>query len=132
MKQSVVVTCYNKSKFILDAVTSAKEQSDVHEVVVVDDCSTDNSYTILERLDGICLMQTKTNVGVSAATRIGIERAQAGGCDYVVLLDGDDILAGNALAYYAQVICRSGVGAIYSKVARDGEDALLLSRSFWG
>lgn len=129
MKISVVITCYNKETYIAQAITSACEQADVHEVIVVDDGSTDNSVAIAGRMSGIELIANTTNKGVSASTRIGVERAEAGGADYVVLLDGDDVLAENSVRYFAQVIEREDVPAIYALVARDRvEDMRLVAR----
>ncbi|MCV2872379.1 glycosyltransferase [Defluviimonas sp. WL0050] len=130
MKISVVITCYNKEDYIAQAITSACKQAGVYEVIVVDDCSTDRSVAIARATDGIVLIASAVNKGVSTSTRIGVERARAGGADYVVLLDGDDVLAEDAVRYFSQVIECSDVPAIYSSISRDRvEDMRLKAHS---
>ena len=53
---SVIVTVYNSEDSIQQVIKSIKEQTGVGsefnlEVIVVDDCSTDNSYNLLKDLD---------------------------------------------------------------------------------
>lgn len=122
MKISVVITCYNKAKYIAQAIKSACEQAGVHEIIVVDDCSTDRSVAIASAIGGIKLIPNAENKGVSASTRIGVEHARAGGAEYVILLDGDDVLAVDSIRYFSKVIEQSGVPAVYSSVARDRVD----------
>ncbi|MDI3337565.1 glycosyltransferase family 2 protein [Defluviimonas aestuarii] len=126
MKISVVITCYNKAKYIAQAIQSACEQAGVHEIIVVDDCSTDRSVAIASAIGGIKLIPNAANKGVSASTRIGVEHARAGGAEYVILLDGDDVLAVDSVRYFSKVIEQSGVPAVYSSVARDRVDDMRL------
>lgn len=116
---SVVITCYNKEKYILDAMNSALQQEGVHEVVVVDDGSTDGSANLISSIAKSKNLLLSKNVGVSAATRIGIEAAIGGGATYVTLLDGDDVLAPNSLLHYLHVFENTDVDAVYSTGSRD-------------
>ena len=46
---SVIITNYNYGKYVSRAVRSCLNQSSVnHEVIVVDDCSTDGSLEVLQ------------------------------------------------------------------------------------
>ena len=46
---SVIIPCYNASRFLKETIESVMAQSvRVHEVIVVDDGSTDNSAAIAE------------------------------------------------------------------------------------
>ena len=61
------------------------------EIIIVDDCSTDNSRRIIEKLtkenETIKLIYPKTNGGVSKARNLGLQNA----CyDYVTFIDSDD------------------------------------------
>ena len=119
MKISVVITCYNKAEYIQQAVESALAQHGVHEIIVVDDASTDGSAEILQRVSGAEVLLNANNLGVTATTRIGVERAISGGCQFVALLDGDDVFAPHTIEHYDHALNSSGAEAVYSKCARD-------------
>ena len=71
---SVVIPCYNHARWLGPAIASAHEQTwPVHEVIVVDDGSTDNSAEIAVK-SGARLIQ-QSNLGPSAARNAGIAAA---------------------------------------------------------
>ena len=48
---SIIIPNYNKEKYIEKCVNSVLEQSYMpKEIIIVDDCSTDNSRRIIEKL----------------------------------------------------------------------------------
>lgn len=52
---SIVIPVYNAGKYIKRAIDSIINQNiNGVEIIVVDDGSTDNSYTICEQIAGIC------------------------------------------------------------------------------
>ena len=60
------------------------------EVIVVDDCSTDSSLKEIETFkDHIRLIKNKKNVGVAAASNLGIKAAKA---QFVIRVDADDFV----------------------------------------
>lgn len=92
---SVVIPLYNKEKAIVDTLRSVLTQTCTDfEVVVVDDGSTDNSLNVVRsfvksiRPSFIIRIIHKGNGGVSSARNRGIKEAK---CDYIALLDGDDL-----------------------------------------
>lgn len=98
---SVVITCYNLEKFIEEAVRSVLQQDcdpSLYEIIVVDDCSTDSSFEILEKFKSIKYVKTPKNQGVLLATVLGIEHAQG---DVIAFLDGDDIWRSDKLSRLA-------------------------------
>jgi glycosyltransferase involved in cell wall biosynthesis len=100
---SVVITCHNQCQFITDAVESALSQiHESHEVIVVDDGSTDGSDSLLKTYrDRIRFVRLERNQGAPTARNAGTAAALG---DYIVYLDGDDALAPWALAVYSQIV----------------------------
>ena len=89
---SIIIPNYNKEKYIEKCVDSVLKQSYMpKEIIIVDDCSTDNSRRIIEKLakenESIKLIYPKTNGGVSKARNLGLQNASY---DYVTFIDSDD------------------------------------------
>lgn len=92
---SVVITAYNVEKYIKKAIDSILNQTYNKniELIVVEDCSTDNTLSIIKDLQNsetslpINLIQHKENQGAGISRRDGIKAATG---DYVMLLDADD------------------------------------------
>ena len=95
---SVIISSYNKAKFIEDTILSVLSQtSDKFELIIIDDASTDETATILKKYQNhpsvvICL-QTNNN-GANFCRNIGLQKANG---KYIVFLDADDILAADCL-----------------------------------
>jgi len=96
MKFTTVIPLYNKEKSIRRAIYSVLNQKterlEQHELIIIDDGSTDNSVQVVERIvaeqasRNIVLHQQK-NQGVSAARNAGIRLAKN---KYITFLDADD------------------------------------------
>lgn len=96
IKVSVVITAYNVEKYIKKAINSVLNQTYKNiEIIVVEDCSTDNTLKIIKDLQKtdttfpINLVQHKENVGAGLSRRDGI-KASTG--DFIMLFDADDWL----------------------------------------
>lgn len=90
---SVVMPLYNAEKFIEKAVESVMKQSYRNlEIIIIDDCSTDDSLKIAlalaEKNENIIVLTNENNMGVSKTRNRGIKEAQG---EYIALLDSDDV-----------------------------------------
>lgn len=88
---SIIVTAYNYDRYIERAVRSCLDQSlskSNYEIIVINDCSTDNTRQILENYkDEIRLYNLDKNIGLAAARNLGVKKAKG---QFVVFLDADD------------------------------------------
>lgn len=103
-KISVIIPLYNAEKFIRQCLISvlASKFKD-YEVLVVDDCSTDNSVAEVKKLtahfDGrLKLLSTEKNSGGAGVPRnVGIKNAAG---KYVTFIDNDDMILPDALGNF--------------------------------
>ncbi len=91
---SVVVPNYNNREYLTSCIESILSQSYTNlEVIIVDDCSTDDSVSIAKnfmvRDKRVKIIQNEYNCGVAISRDIGI-RASAG--FWITTLDSDDVL----------------------------------------
>ena len=94
---SIVTTCYNLEDYIENCLVSLVNQSYKNlEIIVVNDCSTDNSLNIIKQFadkdSRIKIINNEINLGAGKSRKIGIESAQG---DYIMLVDGDDWISEN-------------------------------------
>jgi len=100
---SIIITSHNQANFIRDAVDSALAQLHApQEIIVVDDASSDGSPAILEEYGNtVRLIKLQNNVGAGSARNVGIEAAHG---EFLVFLDGDDVLLPWALDAYRRIL----------------------------
>lgn len=104
---SVVIPVHNKARHVAAAIDSALAQSHApHEILLVDDASTDGSAAILAGYDQSIISHLQRNQpgpGGYAARNLGIERATG---DWIAFLDADDLWSPDHLAGLAAAIAR--------------------------
>lgn len=85
---SVVIPAYNVGWCIEKAIESALSQTYPHlEIIVVNDGSTDNTATVLQKYRNRIRILTQSNAGLSNARNRGIRSATG---EFVAFLDADD------------------------------------------
>lgn len=95
---SVVIPAYNSRDTVQEAVATARAQTlRPSQIIVVDDCSKDDTVQQLEAITGpdLLIVRSPVNGGGGAARNRGIEHATS---DVVAFLDADDLWAPNKLA----------------------------------
>ena len=140
---SVIIPLYNAEKYIGECLDSILAQTFTNfEVIVVDDCSTDNSVAIVKSYrekfgERLTLSKTKKNSGgggyVPRNIGLGLSRGE-----YIFFVDADDFIAKNALEFLHAAAKNSGADVVYTgayyscngdnstKLIRDKEGHLLL------
>lgn len=89
---SIVIPCYNASKYIQRCLASIEKCCEGCEVIIVDDSSTDRSIDIIRRFEhrlNLKLRINEKNVGPGASRNIGVSMASK---EYVMFVDADDTL----------------------------------------
>ncbi|MEO0513833.1 MAG: glycosyltransferase [Planctomycetota bacterium] len=99
---SVVIPNFNYARFLPKAIRSVLNQSlSAHEIVVVDDGSTDNSREVIASFGDDVRSIFQPNGGLASAVNEG---TLAAGGDWVALLDADDVWHPDKLAAVAENI----------------------------
>lgn len=88
---SIIMPVYNAEEYIDDAIQSVLSQTYSNwELILVDDCSTDNSVKIINKYlsdTRIKLLMNKVNSGPAVARNKALDNASG---DYITFLDSDD------------------------------------------
>lgn len=93
MKISVIIPVYNAEKYVSQAVESALQFDEVHEVILIEDKSPDNALEVCQQLtekySRVQLYQhpDKGNHGAGPTRNLGIEKSTG---DFIAFLDADD------------------------------------------
>jgi glycosyltransferase involved in cell wall biosynthesis len=113
---SIVIPTYNYGRFLTEAVESALSQEGVEpEVIVVDDCSADDTPEICARLtasdDRVAVIRHQENKGHAVTFNDGYAVATG---ELIVRLDADDVLTPGSLARAAALFdAFPRVGLVY-------------------
>ncbi len=95
---SIVVPVFNREKLIRRCIASVAAQDFAdYELILVDDCSTDNSLAVLRQAEAanVTVVALARNEGVGGARNAGVAAASG---EWIVFLDSDDELVPGALA----------------------------------
>lgn len=91
MRFSIIIPAHNAEKEIERALKSINNQTyKDYEIIVIDDCSSDNTYNILKRYKNITVIKNKENLKAGGSRNKGIEQATG---EYIIFLDADDYFA---------------------------------------
>jgi len=109
---SVVIPAYNAEAFLAEAVESALSQTEPpHEVIVVNDGSTDGTAAVLQAFADRIIVVTQENRGLPAARNAGAARATGA---WLAFLDADDLWQPEKLARQLEVASRANVALVYT------------------
>lgn len=125
---SVIIPTYNRAALLTRAIQSVTAQSRrPTEIVVVDDCSSDDTRGVIEAYAGdipLVFIRLAQNRGGAVARNAGIVQAQG---DYIAFLDSDDEWrADHLLVLMREAAQRSGDFTIGSSALRIGKKPRIL------
>lgn len=105
---AIVIPAYNEERLVEGVLGDAPEYVDY--VIVVDDCSTDQTAHVVRNYrDGrVSLLNTGSNQGVGGATMIGYARALELDCELIVKMDGDGQMPPEHLSKLLDMIIDQG------------------------
>ncbi len=112
---SIILVFYNKAHLSLLCLGSILENADIpYEVVIVNNCSSNETDSLLERIDGATIINNPSNLGFGDACMQGAEQARG---KYLCFLNNDALLQPHALSS-ALASFREGpkVGVIGGKI----------------
>jgi teichuronic acid biosynthesis glycosyltransferase TuaG len=116
---SIVMPMFNASKCVAASIASVLAQTETRwELLVVDDCSTDDSLVVLSSLiqkdSRIKVIQQPVNAGVAAARNAGLKVACG---KYICFLDADDFWLPQKLEMQLKALA-SGHDVVFSSYYR--------------
>jgi len=114
-KVSVIMPARNGKKFIAGSINSILRQSfKDFELIVVNDCSTDGTETIIKSFDDkrIISLNNAVNSGVSKTRNIGIRHAKG---KYIAYCDQDDLWFPNHLGAMISFLKKNGFGLVFAR-----------------
>jgi rhamnopyranosyl-N-acetylglucosaminyl-diphospho-decaprenol beta-1,3/1,4-galactofuranosyltransferase len=94
-----VVVTWNRRDLLVEALIAIADQTlPTARVVVVDNASDDGTRELLaERFPELDVVRTERNIGGAGGFAVGLQRALAGDCDAVWLMDDDTVPTATAL-----------------------------------
>lgn len=122
---SIITPVYNCEKFIVETINSVQKQTHQNwEMLLVDDCSPDNSAEIIKKLAAedsrLKYIKLPENSGAAVARNTGLENAKG---RYIAYLDADDIWFPNKLESQIAFMEKNDVQfscCDYDKIDEDG------------
>ena len=114
---SIIIANYNKENFIIRCLNSIVKQTyKNYEILIVDDCSTDNSKNIIKEFKNnnhrisIKLFELSKNYGPSYARNYGIIESKN---NFITFIDSDDYWEENFLLEMLKTANQSKVNLVY-------------------
>lgn len=121
---SIITPSYNSSKYIEETIRSVQSQTFKEwEMIIVDDCSTDNTIDIVEQFilsdNRIKLFENNTNLGAAETRNLAIKKSKG---RYIAFLDSDDVWLPNKLEKQLLFIEENNLSFTYSAYYKIDEE----------
>jgi glycosyltransferase involved in cell wall biosynthesis len=110
MKITCVIPAYNEAANIRDAVEAVKPH--VNEIIVVDDCSKDDTFQIASKT-GVIVLKHVINRGQGAALQTGNSYALQRGADIIVHFDADNQFSAKEISEVTAPLLNGDCDAVF-------------------
>ncbi len=111
-KVSVIIPCKNRAALLRTTLDNLLGQSKPpHQIIVVDDNSTDDFQEVVKDYSGRVLFTTNKGKGPGAGRNTGLELATG---DYIKFFDSDDVMTLNTLEVQSALLEETGEPLVYS------------------
>lgn len=123
---AVIILNYNSSELSINAAKNILDSETGAKIIVVDNCSTDNSQETLDRelgnIENVYLEFSKSNKGYAAGNNIGIRAAEKLEADTVLIMNPDIEVPDAQILYemYACLAKNNDMGAVTVKTIFNG------------
>ncbi len=113
---SVIIPNFNREALVGETISNVLVQTlPPHEIIVVDDGSTDNSVEIIRSFGSKIKLIQQTNQGPGAARNAGLRLASG---DFIQFQDSDDLFSCNKLETQTELLEQSGADIAFSPWAK--------------
>lgn len=127
---SIITPCYNCEKYIAETIKSVLAQTYKNwEMLIVDDCSEDNSLKIAESFaendNRIKIIKQKQNGGAAKARNKAIELSEG---EYLAFLDSDDLWLSEKLEKQINFMFENGSDFSFTRYEHIDENDISLGK----
>jgi glycosyltransferase involved in cell wall biosynthesis len=98
-KVAVVIPAFNEGQRVASVLRAVKTCKSIHEIIVVDDGSTDNTSKVASEIEGVKVVTLAKNVGKGGAMHAGVLQTS---CPIILFVDAD--LAGLTAEHLEQIL----------------------------
>ena len=129
-KVTIAIAVYNLEDYIEGSLLSVLDQDfDDLEILVCDDCSTDRSLEVVDRLvknhengGKVRVLSTGRNSGTATSRNLAIDNAKG---EYLMFLDGDDMLTPHTISTFYNAIQETEVDLVVGNLLWLSDDESL-------
>lgn len=125
---SVIIPVYNGEQYIRKAIDSVLVQEIPLEILIIDDCSTDNLERVIQdyqKRHSIKYFKNAVNLGVAETRNIGVKKACG---KYIAFLDADDWWMPNKLEKQIELMTQKRCAFSYTARQIASDDGTLTSK----
>jgi glycosyltransferase involved in cell wall biosynthesis len=133
---TIGIANYNYADFVVQALNSAANQSYLNcELIIVDDCSTDNSIEVIEKWINdysgrfkITFFKNTSNIGVAKVCKLILEKASG---KYYQILDADDFIVLEKIESQVAILeSDEKLALVYSNISVINEDNKIINDDY--